>query len=98
MKYNQKLNDDIKRRTSLRRARFDGHIKPVITRGATPSEIRANVAAAMERKEEIKNRAKERKARFKLATSQELTEKKTSEIKRKAFELTNPASTTSPSE
>lgn len=92
MRYNQKILDDIKRRTSQRRARFDGQSKPVISKGATPSEIRANVAAAMERKEDIENKAKERKARFKIATSQELIEEKTSEIKKKASELSNPAS------
>jgi tRNA(Ser,Leu) C12 N-acetylase TAN1 len=92
MKYNQKLLDDIKRRTSLRRSRFDGQSKPVISRPASPSEIRANVAAAMERKEDIKSKAQERKARFKVATSEELVEQKADEIKKKASELANPAS------
>lgn len=92
MRYNQKILDDIKRRTSLRRARFDGHVKPVIIKAATPSEIRANMAAAMERKQEVENIAKERKARFKVATSQELIEEKCSEIKKKASDLSNPAS------
>ena len=91
MRYNQKILDDIKRRTSLRRARFDGHSKPVISKPATPSEIRANVAAAMQRKEDIENRARERKARFKMATSQELIEEKCSEIKKKASDLSNPS-------
>ena len=92
MRYNQKILDDIKRRTSLRRARFDGQSKPTVIKAASPSEIRANVAAAMQRKEDIENKAKERKARFKLAASQDLVEQKANEIKKKASDLSNPAS------
>ena len=91
MRYNQKILDDIKRRTSLRRARFDGQSKPTVIKAASPSEIRANVAAAMQRKGDIENKAKERKARFKIVTSQELIEEKCSEIKKRASDLSNPA-------